>query len=169
MTEPSSQDSAAAGSTPEGEGPVGLDDRTAGGAPAANQAQSSPPVRGSHPTATDTEPLDGVPVSELNVGAADAQAASHRVAAARPFTPSTSGPAPAQDGTAQRAPGSQGVSPEPVETDRAAAAMAMAPPSRLTPAQAPGDAKGVPVGSGQAAEGTSETAPRVRGARTPVE
>ena len=161
MTTSHDQDAAAAASTPEGDGPITLGDRTGGGVPASNQRQGSPPAAAADVPAP-------VPVDDLNVGAADAQSPSHQAASTRPFVDAASGAAPAGSGTAQRATGSQGVAQEPIETHRTLSAAAMGAPS-VGGAQAPGDAQGVPVVSSDAAEGTSESAPIVKGARTPVE
>lgn len=176
MTEPASQDQAAATSTPDGGGPVRLGERTSGGSPAANQSKTEPyppssghaAPAGSSGAAPGGEAPTGVPQEQLGVGAADPQAPSHPGVAARPFTDVASGAGPVSTGQAQRATGSQGVPEEPIETDRAASGTAMTTPAP-TFSDAPGDAKTVPVVSHESLEGSSETAPTVQGARTPVE
>lgn len=162
-------------STPDGDGPVRVGDRTREGSPGANQSKTEPhpPTSGHDAPAGASGPapgggvVTGVPVSEIGLGAGDPQAPSHPVAADRPFTQVASGPPPSAEGTAQRARGQQGVAEEPIETDSAASAAAMAPPAGFS--DAPGDAKSVPVVSDESSEGTSETAPIVQGVRTPVE
>lgn len=162
-------------STPEGDGPVRIEDRTREGSPGANQGktESYPPTSGhdapggSSGPAPGGEAPPGVPVSEIGLGAGDPQAPSHPASSTRPFTDVASGPPPSPEGTAQRARGQQGVAQEPIETDAAASSAAMTPP--FLSSDAPGDAQSVPVASDEAAEGTSETAPIVQGARTPVE
>lgn len=79
-------------------------------------------------------------------------------------------PEQATDGTARRAPGSLGDSPEQQETDVDTGAANMrvggGPASRESDVQ-PGDAQQVPVPHEVPAPGTSETAPAALGARTP--
>lgn len=162
-------------STPEGDGPVRIEDRTREGSPGANQgtAEPAPSTSGSDAPAGSSGPADGseapagVPVSEIGLGADDPQAPSHPAALPRPFPDVSSGPPPSPEGTAQRAPGQQGVAQEPIETDSAASSAAMA--DSVSFSDAPGDAQSVPVASDEAAEGTSETAPIVQGVRTPLE
>ena len=190
MTDPASQADAASASTPDGDGPVRLSDRTAGGSPAANQGKTEPypPTAGHQAPAGSSGPrpggeaATGLPPAELAVDVGDPQAPSHPAASTRPFTHVASGPGPSARGVAQRARGQQGVAEEPIETDHAASAGAIraaapaalfsdAPDSAQTSASSrtPGDASSVPVASHDAAEGTSESMSTVQGARTPVE
>ncbi len=77
-------------------------------------------------------------------------------------------------GTAHRAPGLQGETPdgESVESDTTAGAARMAPggaPDRSAPpTDAPGDAQGVPVLSETAAQGTSEESGTAQGIKDPA-
>lgn len=79
-------------------------------------------------------------------------------------------PAQATEGTAQRAPGSQGVSPEQQETDVQTGAANMrpggGPDARPAPVQA-GDSRPVPVPHEDPMPGTSEESAIAQGVRTP--
>ena len=163
-----------AGSTPadEGDGTVGLADRTAGGAPAANQTKVEPvpPTPGHTAPDVASGPVGGLDPDELRIGAADPQAPSHPAGGRRPDHGSSYDEAVVEDGTAQRARGSQGVPAEPIGSDHDAAAVRMRPAEDTsTSFTSAGDARGVPVAAQDAAEGTSETASSVQGVRTPQE
>lgn len=159
----------------EGDGPVGLQDRTrergAGGddkgSPATNQAKAEPmPATPGHPDPN--APLEPPSLAEMNVGSADPQSPSHPSAGAPAAGRAQARPAASApvDGTAHRAPGLQGVpgADEAVETDVGAGAAAMQQGPAST--EDPGDAQGVPIPSRDAAGGTSEQQQVVRGART---
>ncbi len=164
-----------AGSTPadEGDGTVGLADRTDGGAPAANQTKVEPlPPSPGHTSPVDAPgPVSGLDPDEMRIGAADPQAPSHPAGGRRPDHGSSYVEVAAQDGAAQRARGSQGVPEEPIGTDHdgSAARMSAGPDDTPTSSTCAGDARGVPVASQDAAAGTSETASSVQGVRTPQE
>jgi len=170
-------DEPGAGSTPndDGEGTVGLADRLDDGAPAANQGKVEPvPPTPAH---TDPEPssggltAEGLDLDAMSMGSAAGQLPSHPEGGTRPDHTSTAVEEVAESGTAQRAPASQGVSPEPIGTDRAASAAEMSEHDADTTGPAsfdsPGNAQGVAVSSHDSAQGTSETAAIVHGARTP--
>jgi len=124
-------DEPGAGSTPndDGEGTVGLADRLDDGAPAANQGKVEPVP----PTPAHTDPeassggltAEGLDLDAMSMGSAAGQLPSHPEGGTRPDHTSTAVEEVAESGTAQRAPASQGVSPEPIGTDRAASAAAM--------------------------------------------
>lgn len=170
-------DEPGAGSTPndDGEGTVGLADRLDDGAPAANQGKVEPVP----PTPAHTDPegssggltAEGLDLDQMSLGAGDAQMPSHPAGAARPDHPSTTVEEVGESGTAQRAPMSQGVAPEPVGTDRDTSAARMtgldAGGTGPTSSDSPGAAHRVPVASHDSAQGTSEAAGIVHGARTP--
>ena len=163
-----------AGSTPgdEGEGIVGLADRTGGGAPAANQSKVEPVPPTPEHTSPDVAPgpVSGLDPEEMRIGAADPQAPSHPAGGRRPDHGSSYVEVAVEDGNAQRARGSQGVPAEPIGTDHDASAARMSPADDTsTSSTSAGAARGVPVASQDAAEGTSETASSVQGVRTPQE
>lgn len=170
-------DEPGADSTPyaDGEGTVGLADRLGKGAPDTNQGKVEPVP----PTPNHTDPessgggvtAEGLDLDDMSLGAGDAQLPSHPDGGARPDHSSTALEEVADSGTAQRASMSQGVAAEPVGTDRDASADRMlehhAGTTGPTSADSPGDAHGVPVASHDSAQGTSEAATIVHGARTP--
>ncbi len=170
------------------------------GSPDTNQASAEPmPATPGEPDPT--APLPAPSLEDMNVGGADPQSPSHPAARDRdlPLAPMAvahedrggtaqvdmpavgapgSGqgagperPAQASDGTAQRAPGSQGASPEQQDTDVQAGAANMrvggGPATTPPPVEQPGDAQGVPVPHEVPAPGTSEQSPIVHGARSP--
>lgn len=188
----------------DGQGTVGLQDRTAKGgqgSPDTNQAKTEPmpATPGEADPSAALEPPD---LGSMNVGGADPQAPSHPLARERDTpvaapveqryepgvapqddrpaldTASTTKlpegperPQQASEGTAQRAPGSDGVSPEQQETDMEASAAAMRPGGgvgSMTPPVEAGDSQGVAVPHELPAAGTSEEAPIAAGARTPA-
>jgi hypothetical protein len=72
-------------------------------------------------------------------------------------------------GAGYRAPGSLGTTgpDEQIETDVERSAQNASPAGTPGTASGPGDSAGVPVVSGEAAPGTSETSPVAQGTRTP--
>lgn len=175
------------GSTvPQGDGPVGLADRATPShepAPDTNQGKTEPMPASQGQSAPGLGQLPGIGQDGLapgddgqgTPGSADPQAPSHPLAGDRPAatTGTMAGERPSPDamptGSAFRAPGSQGESPEPVETDTATAASRMHPgsPAASTerPTPSPGDAHGVSVPSVESAEGTSEDTSIAHGVR----
>ncbi len=152
-------------------GTVGLEDRTrAGGqgSPDTNQAKAEPmPATPGEPDPA--APLEPPLLADMNVGGADPQSPSHPAARERDV-PAAGGSAAVAggSGTAQRAPGSLGTSPERAETDLDASAAATQPAGGAgsTPAPVqPGDAQDVPVPHEEPAEGSSQAAPIVHGVR----
>jgi len=174
-----------------GGGPVTLQDRmTHGGqgSPDTNQGKTEPIP----PTPAAPDPAAELPapsLGDMNVGGADPQSPSHPAARPRdlpeagrvegqgapaddPVAPdSSAGLVAAGGGTARRAPGSLGVSPEQQDTDVQAGAVHMQPggePGAAAPPAEPGNAHEVPVPHELPAPGTSQQAPIVQGARTPA-
>ena len=181
-------------------GTVTLADRTAHGgqgSPDTNQAAAEPmPATAGEPDPN--APVQALALEDMNVGGADPQSPSHPAARLRdvpvaslsvarveqgpdehlPALGAPGGgqgagperPAPTSDGTAQRAPGSQGVSAEQQDTDVGAGAENMqvgGGPAVTPPTEQAGDAQGVLVPHDVPAPGTSEQSPVVHGARSP--
>ena len=138
-----------AGCTPadEGDGTVGLADRTGGGAPAANQTKGEPlpPAPGYTFQDDALGPVSGLDPDEMRIGAADPQAPSHPAGGRRPDHVSSFVEVAVQNGTAQRARGSQGSPEEPFGThhDCSAARMTTGLIDTSTPSTSAGDARGV--------------------------
>ena len=175
------QDQPGGASQPEGDGPVELSDRTepgGRGSPDTNQARTEP----MSPTPDHPEPAAAPTLAEMNVGSADPQSPSHPAAASPAAGPAGSPPQELsgrdssddpESGTAQRAPGSLGDSPdgEAFGVDLAAGA------SRMSPTGGPGDRPGRSAGQGDPSpspaagdaplEGSSEEQQVVTGARLP--
>jgi hypothetical protein len=135
-----------------------------------DKTESVPPTPGHAPPAAAVDPED------MNVGGADPQAPSHPHAAPSGdpvhsgIDPLPGGAVPTgsepPSGTAQRVPGSLGVSSpeEEIETDLGRSVASLDSPEGES---GPGDAAGVPVGSEQAAPGTSQESGVAQGSRTP--
>lgn len=134
------------------------------------------PQLASHPLARDRDVPPGgdtAPAGPVNPGVAP-----HEDRPALDGGSSTGGgsgperPVQASPGTAQRQPGSMGVSPEEQETDVDSGAARMLPghpAGSSSPPVQPGDAQGVAVPHVLPAEGTSEEQGIVHGVRTPVD
>ena len=170
------QDQPGGPSQPEGDGPVELSDRTepgGRGSPDTNQARTEP----MSPTPDHPEPVAVPTLAEMNVGSADPQSPSHPATLPPAAGPAgsppqeLSGTGDAGSGTAQRAPGSLGDSPdgEAFGVDVAAGA------TRMSPTGGPGDRPGLSAGQGDPGpspaagdaplEGSSEEQQIVTGAR----
>ena len=97
-----------AGSTPgdEGDGIVGLADRTGGGAPAANQTKVEPLPPTPEHTSPDVAPgpVSGLNPDEMRIGAADPQAPSHPAGGRRPDHGSSYVEVAVEDGSAAATP-----------------------------------------------------------------
>lgn len=182
-------------STPEdtqADGPVTLSDRTepgGQGSPGSNQGRTEP----TSPTGTHSEPLAVPDLDDMNVGGADPHAprhpgalqssttdtgsCAHEAAGQQPTRLSGDGPErPVQTstGTAHRAPGIQGQTPEgeSVTTDTSAGAARMgpsAPDSTAGESPGQGDDQSVPSSGTAAAEGTSQEHRVVAGIKLPEE
>lgn len=143
--------------------PPSLDEMNVGGADA--QAPSHPAAR-----PRDT-PVATAPAPRVDPGVApheDRPAIDPDSTTELPEGPER--PAQASEGRAQRAPASQGVSPEQQETDVQTGAAQMRPgggPTSRGHGEEPGDAQSVSVPHELPAPGTSEQSPIAEGARTP--
>jgi hypothetical protein len=141
----------------EGAGPVGLEDRTRTdekGSPATNQAKAEPiaPTPGHRdPTAPLTPPL----LQDMNVGAGDPQAPSHRAAASAAPTTGAEPPASAGPGNAPTDLTAGGSSPQwerPLQDTASSTGRATGPENPLS-----------------ATPGSSHKAPGMQGAPSPAE
>ena len=146
------------------------------GSDAANQPKTEPmppteghadPDAAPEPSTVEVPDLDG-----MNVGSADPQAPSAPGSGGSTSRPPSAGhvvAGQAAAGTAQRQPGSLGSTgpDEQVETDVHRSAQNASVAGTPGTARGPGDAAGVPVVSGEAAPGSSESSAVAQGTRTP--
>jgi hypothetical protein len=160
-----------------GDGPVTLEDRIepgGEGSPGSNQAAEAEPPS---PSGTRSELLAVPDLGEMNVGGADPQAPRHPDALLSQTSSTGRAPGPEQPlqestGTAHRAPGQQGSTPdgESVTSDTSAGAARMAPQAPdSTAGQSPGqgDDATVPSSGTAPTPGTSEEHRIVSGIKLP--